>query len=205
MSISNAFGTLLIAFVGIKIICWVYKLVRKLLDVSRSVQNVDFADKKTLTTVNIPDDAHDAVEVFAKLVNKTCAILDQAYTRDKYFNQVCIDLKFGEDDASSLAEFSFNFDWNMEGFLEAYGYSLGKGFSVDGEDVCYKSDRVQGLYSWLGAEAMERKRTGGVFNAHFAMALTDGIVATFVNNCPSAYVNYKSPKENGFFVIFKFK
>lgn len=155
--------------------------------------------------IEIPDDAHDAVEVFAKLVARTYAILDQAYTRDKYFYQACIKLEFGDDDASSHAEFTFDFDWNMERFYEKFGYRLGSGLSADGDSVCYKSDHVRNLYSWLGAASIEQKLNGGKFDIHMAMVLCDGIVSTFVNNCPSAYVEYKSSQESGFFVLFKFR
>lgn len=150
-----------------------------------------------MKTIEIPDDAHDAVEAFARLVGRIYAILDQAYTRDKYFYQACIKLRFGDDDISSHAEFSLDFDWNMEGFFASHGYRLGDGFSVDGDSVCYMSDQVQNLYSWLDATGVEKERIG--------LVLIDRIITTFMSNCPSAYVEHKSYQERDFFVLFKFK
>lgn len=161
--------------------------------------------EKSPQLIEMPADAHDAVEAFAKLVSRTYAILDQAYTRDKGYYQACIELSFGEDDTSSRAEFDFHFDWNMVGFYEKHGYTLGRGFSVDGENVYFKSDTVHNLYSWIGEAATKKRNSGGTFDLHLAMALAEGIAATFVNNCPSAYVEYTAPSEEKFVVFFRFR
>lgn len=85
----------------------------------------------------------------------------------------------------------------MERFFESYGYRLGDGFSVDGDSVCYMSEQVKNLYSWLDATGVEKERRG--------LVLIDRIVSTFMNSCPSAYVEHKSYQESDFFVLFKFK
>lgn len=162
--------------------------------------------KKQLQLVEMPDDAHDAVAAFARLAHRTYSVIQQMDPeRDKYFYQIVIKLNLGADDKTSKANFSFEFDWNMDGFHENFGYKLGDGFTVKDDVVSYKSDHVRNLYSWVGAAALESKQTGRPFDKHHAEMSAKGIVATVVNSCPVAYVHTKYATEDEFYVLFKFK
>lgn len=162
--------------------------------------------EKSFHTITMPDDAHDAVEVFARLTHNTYTMIEQMSPgRDKYFYQVVIKLKFGEDDSSSHAEFQFDFDYNMDGFHEHFGYKLGTGFSVENDYVYYRSSNIRNLYSWIGAATLQHRESGLPFDKYLADECANGIVATVVNNCPNAYVSSKSASEDGFYLVFKFR
>lgn len=193
-------GWLLIA-IGIAGLSW--KLMHKNMDDNYESSSDIVSDNKI---IEIPDDAYAAVEAFARFTNSTYRMIQQMSPgRDKYFYQIIISLQYGSDDASSKAEFSFDFDYNMESFHESFGYELGSGFSVDGDYVYYRSQSIRNLYSWVGAATLQQRESGLHFDKYLAAECANGIVATVENNCPDAYVSSKSASENGFHLIFKFR
>lgn len=189
------------------VVIWIfYRKWKKNRDVEREEES-ESKKGDELKVVTIPTDAHDAVATFARFTNSTYSMIEQMSPgRDKYFYQIIIELKFGEDDASSQAEFQFDFDFNMDGFHENFGYKLGTGFSVEnGDYVYYRSRNISNLYSWVGAAAVQHKQNGMPFDKNLANECANGIVATVVNNCPDAYVSSRSASEDGFYLIFKFR
>ncbi|MBR4080488.1 MAG: hypothetical protein IKK21_01730 [Clostridia bacterium] len=142
-----------------------------------------------LRVIEMPDDAHGAVEQFARLANDTRNMIKRMGGHDPYFDFVSINLKYGADDYSGIAEFKMDFDYSMSDFHKHLFHSeLGSGFSVDDDTITYRSHNVCGLRSWCSQGEW----------------LEDAVIATVVNNCADAYKSSGSGGDAGVFINFKF-
>ena len=150
---------------------------------------------------HMPQDAHDAVEAFARLACTTYNWIQRKYPeRDKHLYWIVIKLKFGTDDSNAHAKFKFDFDYGMGGIQHILGMELGEGFSINGDDVEYESEKIENLRSWVGIAVERLKAQGASLNS-----AADAIVATVENNCPDAHVDAKVADEDGFYVTFRFR
>lgn len=166
----------------------------------RQTHASNFAAQKP-RTYHIPQDAHDAVEAFARLactvynwIQRTCP------GRDKHLYWVVIRLTFGTDDSNAHAKFKFDFDYGMGSIQHILGMELGEGFTIKGDDVEYEADNIENLYSWVGCDVERLKAQGAALKT-----AADPIVTTVVNNCPDAYVEAKVADADGFYVTFRFR
>ncbi|MBQ3484389.1 MAG: hypothetical protein IJA77_02650 [Clostridia bacterium] len=171
---------------------------------SSSYSSKGAANARALKDFNVPNDAHDAVEMFANLACYTYRLINQmAPDRDRCFYRILILLKQRTEMEYGCAKFSFDFDWNMDGFHRTFGINLGDGFKIDGDTVIYESNSIDNLESWLVTGAEWRKTAGLPLKD-----AADPIAATVLNNCSDAYVDLQNvSSDNGwsFLVTFKFR
>lgn len=143
-----------------------------------------------LKRIDMPQEATEAVARFAWLCGMTrdkLKIMGALY--DDYFSEAVLAFTFGGAGEDARAEFSFCFDWSMEGFHALMGYELGEGLHVeDRERVVFSTDRMTGLDTALPPEVLEGWMT-----------------EAFRGQCPDAVASDVRHTSQGMTIRFKFR
>lgn len=142
-----------------------------------------------LKRIDMPQEASEAVARFAWLCGMTRDKLKiMGVLCDDYFSEAVPAFTFGGAGEDARAEFSFCFDWSMEGFHALMGYELGEGLHVeDRERVVFSTDRMTGL----DGESPE--------------ALAARMAEVFRRECPDAVVSDVRHMPHGMTILAKFQ
>lgn len=145
-------------------------------------------ETKMVTYVHMPTDAHDQIEILAKVLNEVYRAYP--FAKNDFAKGTLFIYQEGEE-----TTINFWYDWDYSGikdFLRAK-YSFGAGFSFpDDERIDYITTSVTGANQWLWNE---------VLNCYYV----DSAVATLQNNCPGLYIISQETFDTGIRIQFSYR